>query len=210
MRFFFLTQTLVENFTHIGFHKSASNQTYRFYLLGSYSNVSLISPALTVSALRRSMLILIRLLIRRHKSCIITEKLPPYLSGKKLFRRQQYALDYWIPGTFSNRRFSTLFRRRNARYFLRRRRVPSLVLLLGLPQKKTYDIYAETRSRGLICVPLLDSDCDVAPYFYFIPTNTKSTTTLYFFLDIFSQVFSYSKLLAKKRFIKRVLKKRGV
>lgn len=209
MRFFFLTQTLIENFTHVGFHKSANNHTYRFYLLGSHSNVSLINPILTANALRRTTMVLYRILLRRYKSCIITSKLPAGLSGKKLFRRQQYAIDYWIPGTFSNRVFSTLFALRNKRYFLRRkrRRAPALVLLLGLSQKKTYDIYKEVRSRGLICVPLLDSDCDVTPYFYFIPTNTRSVITFYFFLDVFSCIFNYSKILAKKKFVKRVLKK---
>lgn len=95
MRFHLVTQTLVQNFTHIGFHRTATNNTYRFYLLGYHYNVSIINPALTITALRRVTAILTRLLVRRHKSCVITHKLSiKSLDGSQFFYNQQYLLDY--------------------------------------------------------------------------------------------------------------------
>jgi len=209
MRLYFLTQSLIENFTHLGFHKATTNHAYRFYLHGSYSNISIINPALTVFALRKITLIFLRTLLRRYKMCFITPKIPPRLKGNNLFFNQQYVLDYWVPGTISNRRFSCLYGVRTSRSYLRRR-VPAVILIVGLTQKKTFDIYKETRKRGLICIPLLDSDTEPSFYSYFIPTNTKSVAALYFFLDFFSDMCSYSRLLGKKYFARNVFKKKKI
>jgi len=207
MRLYLLSQTLVENFSHIGFRKTAANHAYKFYIIGHHSNISIINPTLTVFSLRKITLILLRLLSRRHKLCFITHKLPPFLNGRELFPRHQYCLDYWVPGTFSNRRFSCLYGFSSSRTRLRRR-VPSAVMLLGLSQRKSYDVYKETRRRRILCVSFLDTDCEPSIYSYFIPTNTKSAKTLYFYLDSFVHLLSYANMLIKKRFIKYVFKKK--
>jgi ribosomal protein S2 len=207
MRLYLLTQTLIENFTHVGFYKTGTNHAYRFYLTGHHLSISIINPALTALSLRKVAMILLRLLNRKHRLCFITYKLPTFLKGKSLFLNNQYCLDYWVPGTFTNRRFSRLYGSSNSRTFLRRR-VPAVVLVLGLSQRKSYDVYKETRARRILCVSFLDSDAEPSVYSYFIPTNTKSLATLYFFLDLFSHILSYSHISIKKRFIKNVFKKK--
>jgi ribosomal protein S2 len=94
MRLALTVQSLVENFTHIGFQRSATNHAYRFYLLGQHSNISIINPARTAFALRKLSLILLRVFVRRYKTCFITHKLPTRLDGRNLFFNQQYCLDY--------------------------------------------------------------------------------------------------------------------
>lgn len=208
MRFPLLVSSLVQNFTHIGFHKAAANHAYRFYLLGHHSNVSIINPCLTLASTRKAALIVLRFLVRRHKMCFITDKFLPY-DGRKLFFNQHYCLNYWVPGTLSNRRYSVAYGQKNFRIHLRGR-VPAVIVTIGLPQKKTYEIYKEARSRHSLFLTLLDSDTEPSIYSYFIPTNTKSPSAVYFFLDLFSQLCTFSRLLIKRRFFSYVLKKKKI
>jgi len=208
VRFYLILPTLLENYVHIGFQKTQLNHAYRPYIIGSYSSISIINPIYIISMLRKVLRLILHLTQRNLRVCFVTQQAQYFLNGKRTFKKQGYVLNYWAPGTLTNRRYSLVFGRRNR--IIRLRRIPTLLVAFGLLEQKIFSLAKEVRSRSILFCPLLDSDSDPSLYTIFLLTNTKSSQSVYFLVNLFILTITYSRKLVLKKFKHYVFKKKRI
>jgi len=84
---------LISNYTHLGFKARLLHQNFRKAILGEYSGISIINPALTLSTLRYQARFLFNLALSNQKICFVAFEIPKYFRKELQLSSHYYLLN---------------------------------------------------------------------------------------------------------------------
>ena len=160
----FSTNKLIENYTHVGFKQHLTHQSFKKALLGSYSGISVINPASTLSQLRVFSRFVLRMLLANQKLCFVGLNIPQYLQKRLFFYGNFFIYGKWPSGLVTNfRKISRTDVIPRLGYF---KYLPSAIILFDLDPQKSSDVIDEARSFLIPIISFTDSIVDLSLYPY--------------------------------------------
>lgn len=140
------TNNLISNYTHIGFKKTLTIHSFRKAILGFYSNVTIINPALTLANLKFSLNFFFKLMLKNQRVCFVVHNYPNIFFKKFNFKNQFFFFNCWIPGFITNFKYTRVNSKKGRKFHPY---IPAALFLFGVDPQKAANMIKES-SRFLV------------------------------------------------------------
>lgn len=195
---------LIANYTHIGFKSRLLHQNFRKAVVGEYNNIAIINTSLTLSTLRYQSRFLLNLAISNQKICFSAFELPLTTRKSLDFTSHYYLINNWPSGIISNfklvSRSEKLRKKTNFVPYL-----PAAVWVLGREPDKLLSIVDEASSLLIPTFTINDSTTNLSLLPYWVPSNTKSAFSIFFYLTYVQKLLKKARLVRRHFFLKKTL-----
>ena len=186
---------LFEARVHLGHKTGVWHPLVQPYLFGRRAGIHIFDLDKTISHLRRALNVAGHVAYRKGIILFVNER-PQFERVVQKAARDcgEYFITNWHPGTLTN-----------SHMLLGTLRLPDLVLFFSVPPSKTG--LKEVAMSNIPCVGVVDSDCNPNLITYPIPGNDDTPTSVWLYLDLFSEVISRAK--ARRREVEEALGREG-
>lgn len=186
---------LISHYTHIGYKSYLLHPNFRKAAYGEYSGVTIINPALTLATLRLHARFLFNLSTSNQKICFVAFEISKRVRRALKLHSHYYLINNWPFGILTNfkitARSDIIRKRRNFIPYM-----PAAIWILNSEIAKTTAIVQEAKAKLIPAFSVVDSVSKLSLLPYWIPANTKSGFSRYFFIVCTKN--SAQKFLGKK------------
>ena len=203
----FTFNQLFRSYIHIGSIKRYSHPSFSFYIFGYYYNLSIINLNFSISFFRISIFFLKSIIIKGGRLLLVNEdfsKLNLSSISKVLAgRRYCFIFNRWTKGFLTNIR-TTLLKSKIEGNLNRLKRMPNLVFFLHSIRNDGFFNLQEVKKLKIPYIKVMDNSGDPSLHPYWIPGNTTTIYSKFFYFNILNILLDKLYFLKKVNFIRRL------